>query len=285
MSNPKTLVVFDFDWSLVDEDSDCIVLEKLSKPLRMKMDKLQHSMEWIDMMAVLLKELHSAGITRSQIESALSSVPMHPSMVSCLHMAKRHNADVIIVSDANTIWIDHILTHYGVHHLIDKIITNHAEWDAGNCIAIDSNTHSQQNCNTIHRITGEKMCNRNLCKGHELRQLLNLREYDNVVYVGDGVNDYCPSLQLRDTDVVCVRKGRTLEKLIIDNYSSVRAEIKFWNDADDVLEIFDNVFTKTRLKSEEKERNASTRVWYLAKEMVVEKILSLNRAVKPLEHL
>ena len=30
--------------------SDCIVLEKLSKPLRMKMDKLQHSMEWIDMM-------------------------------------------------------------------------------------------------------------------------------------------------------------------------------------------------------------------------------------------
>jgi pyridoxal phosphate phosphatase PHOSPHO2 len=54
-----------------------------------------------------------------------------------------------------------------------------------------------------------------------------------VLYVGDGGNDLCPAQSLGPDDVVFVRAGYALEKLLQDPAvrATVTARVHVWNDA------------------------------------------------------
>jgi len=56
--------------------------------------------------------------------------------------------------------------------------------------------------------------------------------------VGDGKNDFCPSLRLSTGDVTCVREGFSLEKYIPqmeDKGHKIKAEILHWSSAEQIL--------------------------------------------------
>ncbi|CCM01144.1 uncharacterized protein FIBRA_03192 [Fibroporia radiculosa] len=46
----RQLVVFDFDWSLVDQDSDRWIFEVLCPELRRKLNDLKREVQWTDLM-------------------------------------------------------------------------------------------------------------------------------------------------------------------------------------------------------------------------------------------
>ena len=81
---------------------------------------------------------------------------------------------------------------------------------------------------------------KNLCKGQILEDYIkdSGTEFNFVCYVGDGRNDFCPSLRLSETDLVCVRQGYSLEKYIPqmeEKGFKVKAEMLLWTDADQIL--------------------------------------------------
>ncbi|CAI2181917.1 15886_t:CDS:2 [Funneliformis geosporum] len=125
----ERLVVFDFDWSMIDNNSDPWVLEQLSKELAKKIDELKRKVQWTDLMHMLLEELHQQGFSRQQIEDALAKIPFSPDMIEALKTIKRGKGEIIILSDSNTEYIDIILKAYGVRDLISIIISNPASWD------------------------------------------------------------------------------------------------------------------------------------------------------------
>ena len=70
----RQLVVFDFDWSLVDQDTDRYVFEVLAPDLRRHMKTVKEDVQWTDL--VYVSSLPPPPLTPLPAHSALKR-PMH----------------------------------------------------------------------------------------------------------------------------------------------------------------------------------------------------------------
>ncbi|KAG7530768.1 hypothetical protein FFLO_04810 [Filobasidium floriforme] len=235
----KQLVVFDFDWSFVDQDTDRFVLEVLSTKLRRKLQTIKSggSQCTPDVVAECMIDLANDGFTKEQVLDALRVLPLHPAMKRAVTELQKRSPDTtfICLSNSNEIYIDTILKHHGLTDLFTNIITNPAHWDTsspntllvGRLIPKDS--PNQHTC--------QVGCLVNMCKGDELEKWLalngGLEAFEKVVYVGDGGNDFCPLLRMRKQDVCLVRKGYELEGRIKSEAQEkgLKAEVVYWSAA------------------------------------------------------
>ncbi|KAJ2993797.1 hypothetical protein HDV02_002073 [Globomyces sp. JEL0801] len=74
----------------------------------------------------------------------------------------------------------------------------------------------------------------------ELNAFIGSKEYDRIVYIGDGRNDFCPSTKLRKQDLVLVRKGMGFAKKLQNpqDRKLIEAELIEWDTADEILTLF-----------------------------------------------
>ncbi|KAJ3567618.1 hypothetical protein NP233_g6252 [Leucocoprinus birnbaumii] len=212
MAVESQLIIFDFDWSMADQDSDHWTFEVLAPDLRRKFDELVHTAHWTDIVAQFLEEIHKRGIKREQIEDALRIMPFHPGMIRAVNKLKQEGKTTFLcLSSANTIFISTILKDKGLESLFTEIITNPAVWE-GDLLKLRRKIDPdgpQHNCSVG--------CAPNMCKGEELTAFLERQgnQFDRMIYVGDGSNDFCPSLRLREQDIVFCRVNRGLHRKIL----------------------------------------------------------------------
>ncbi|KZV82978.1 hypothetical protein EXIGLDRAFT_729081 [Exidia glandulosa HHB12029] len=239
------LLICDFDWSVVDQDTDRWVAEVLSTPIRRKMEDLeqlekQDKMQWIDIVGQSLKELHEQGVTRGQIEGALEAIPFHPAMKRGLTHLKETKAPAttfFCLSNANEVYISTVLKANGLGDLYDETVTNPAHFDDAGLLHLRRRVDPdgpQHSCKVG--------CKPNMCKGEELTNFLARRgvEYDRMIYLGDGSNDFCPILRFRSQDIALVRTSRGLERRIREEgeKEGLKCQIKYWEGAWQVEEYF-----------------------------------------------
>ncbi|KAI0063717.1 hypothetical protein BV25DRAFT_1801925 [Artomyces pyxidatus] len=236
----RQLIVFDFDWSLADQDSDRWIFEVLAPDIRRKMKTLKEEIQWTDLVAQSLRELHARGGTREQIEGALKIMPFHPAMirgVKTLKDAAKPETTFFILSNANSVFISTILESKGITDLFREVITNRAEWDPSGLLKLSRRVDPsgpQHSCKVG--------CSPNMCKGDELDAFLERHktDYQRIIYVGDGSNDFCPILRLRSQDMVLCRQYRGLQKRIAKEgeREGLKCQIRYWAGAWEVEEIF-----------------------------------------------
>ena len=146
--------------------------------------------------------------------------------------------DHIIISDSNSVFINHILDANNLSNVMASIFTNPAKFNNCGCLTLEG-YHSQNWCS---------LSTFNMCKGHILKSFIDNKyksgtEYKAVLYVGDGYNDLCPSLTLRSQDFVFPRVGFRLHKLISQmseenkpvNISNLTAKVIPWESGLDIL--------------------------------------------------
>ncbi|KIL65941.1 hypothetical protein M378DRAFT_161584 [Amanita muscaria Koide BX008] len=231
----RQLIVFDFDWSMADQDTDRWVLEVLAPDLRRKMKDLKDDVQWTDLVAQSLREAHERGITREQIENALQIMPFHPAMARGVTNLKAGGKTTFLcLSNSNSIFISTILKDKKLTTLFHEIITNPAEWEESGLLNLRRRVDPagpQHSCDVG--------CSPNMCKGEELEAFLarHAVDFDRIVYVGDGSNDYCPVLRLRSQDLVLCRNFRGLSKRI-SKQGGLKCKVKYWSGAWEVEEIF-----------------------------------------------
>ncbi|KZT10958.1 uncharacterized protein LAESUDRAFT_809809 [Laetiporus sulphureus 93-53] len=236
----KQLVVFDFDWSLADQDSDRWVFEVLAPELRRKMKTLKQEVQWTDLMASSLRELHAKGVAKEEIEDVLRKMPFHPAMargVTDLKTRSTPKTTFLCLSNANIVFISTILKAQGLDTLFEEVVTNPAEWDPSGLLKLRRRVDPegpQHQCKVG--------CSPNMCKGDELDAFLDRHrtQFDRIIYVGDGTNDFCAVLRLRSQDMVLCRRHRGLEKLITgyEEESRLKCQVRYWAGAWEVEEIF-----------------------------------------------
>ncbi|KAF8706145.1 putative Phosphatase, partial [Rhizoctonia solani] len=235
------LIVYDFDWSMVDQDTDRYVLEVLSPKLRRKLEDDYGETEWTDLLAGVMHDLHDEGATREQIEHALITLPYHPAMirgVKALKAANSPKTTFLCLSASNHVYIRTILAHNGLSDLFTDIVTNKAEWHGDR---LDIRRHIGPD-DPPHGCTVG--CSPNLCKGSELTSFLARcgETYDRIMYVGDGSNDFCPSVRLSENDVVLCRRDRALERRIKGApEGQLKATVKYWEGAWEIEEYFNSL--------------------------------------------
>ena len=233
---PRPWLICDFDHSLVDVNTDPFVLEHSGTEGALEELRRRHAEvgQWTDTMALSL-----APLTRAAIEKALDAVTLHADMVAALrHARDEADARIVILSDANTVFIAHILAKAGLGALFDRVVSNPASWTHG------EDGHEHIVVTRFHSPDaaphGCEHCPVNLCKRLALADVM--RELDDdpaaageqtVIYLGDGGNDWCPA---RDATHLLARDGMGLSRALAKKGPpSATVAVLSWSSYADVL--------------------------------------------------
>ncbi|XP_042512833.1 inorganic pyrophosphatase 1-like [Macadamia integrifolia] len=218
------VLVFDFDKTIIDCDSDNWVVDELG--FTQLFNELLPTMPWNSLMDRMMRELHSHGITIEQIEECLKRAPLHPRIITAIKSAHALGCELRILSDANRFFIETILKHYGLMDYFSEINTNPSFVDEEGRLRITPYhdfTSSPHCCNN---------CPPNMCKGLVIERIQASTFAEGkkrFIYLGDGKGDYCPSLKLNEGDRVMPRKNFPLWEMIRSNPLLIKAEIHEWS--------------------------------------------------------
>lgn len=218
-------MIFDFDCTIVEVDSDPWVAEHLGASLIMQ--ELRSRLPWNAMMDALMEALHAKGNSISDIEEALRCIPLQPEKITAIKLAHTLGCELHIVSDANLFFIKTILDKYEVTNLFTEIHTNPASVDEDGRLHI---APFHPICEAPH---GCPLCPPNMCKGKIIDEIQAHMAHarKRIIYIGDGCGDYCPSLRLHGSDCILPREGFPLLEMLTQNMASVRASIYPWGSA------------------------------------------------------
>ncbi|KAK4427308.1 Inorganic pyrophosphatase 1 [Sesamum alatum] len=223
------VVVFDFDKTIIELDSDNWVVDELGATDLF--NQLLPTMPWNMLMDRMMRELHAQGKTLEDIRDVLRRAPMHPRVVPAIKKAHALGCDLRIVSDANMFFIETILDHLGIKDCFTEINSNPSYVDDQGRLRIspyvDFHT-SPHGCN---------LCPPNMCKGMIIERIqasIAKEGKKRMIYLGDGIGDFCPSLKLKEGDFMMPRKNYPVWDLICENRTLLRAEIHEWTDGEDL---------------------------------------------------
>ncbi|CAH0489744.1 unnamed protein product [Peronospora farinosa] len=246
----SVLVIFDYDWSLVNENSDTFIFQKLYPELLLTLrGRLAKQPSWTKIMDDMLGDLaeDKPDTSSDMIVAAAACVPIQPHMLDALRLAaQQYNADVKIVSDANSVYIESMIQHYGLTQEVSEVITNPASFES-----LD-NGRNRLRVRPYYEINTEphgcKWCPTNMCKGRIVDTLRSAHPYASVLCVGDGSGDFCAATRLTKNDVVFARadeaggKSYGLQKRIDSNPTLVKASVVPWSTGDDIYRHFAQFF-------------------------------------------
>ncbi|OAY84434.1 thiamine phosphate phosphatase-like protein [Ananas comosus] len=229
-----TIVVFDFDYTIIDCDSDNLVVDDLGGTALF--NELLKSMSWNSAAAKMMRELHLQGRSIDEITQSLRRAPLPRSMIAAIKTAYALGCELKIVSDANMFFIETILKHHELIDCFSEIITNPSYVDEEGKLTI-SPYHD-----FATRTHGCGLCPPNLCKGMIIERIRSSalaaeEKKRRLIYVGDGKGDYCPSLKLSERDCLMPRKHFPLWELIYSGSTKalvIKAEIHEWTDAEEL---------------------------------------------------
>jgi len=243
MSTHATTFVFDFDHSLVDNNTDTFVFDVLSPSLREKVNALSADVQWTELMNQSLNELQEQqGKTVENIRLCMTQIPFQPAMRRALDhlriLRREGKCKLYIASDSNTFYIDAILCHYGygpTGDTFDGIFTNPAFVDKSTgrlCVKKFVEKHNCTVCNTV-----------NMCKRDIYETYLSAASFPHrprTVFLCDGSNDLCLVLALGAHDVALCRQGaeyglqRKLIPILEKTPEKVQCTIVWWINYDEV---------------------------------------------------
>ncbi|KAK3557686.1 hypothetical protein QTP70_033731 [Hemibagrus guttatus] len=217
----KTLMVFDFDHTLVDQNSDTWVIQCApEQSLPAWLENSYQRGRWTEYMGRVFSYIGEQSVSPDAVRELMQTIPFTDGMIELLKFIYQNKShiDCIIVSDSNTLFIDWILEAGGVASAVDRVFSNPASVDQRGYIEVRCfHSHTCERCPV-------NMCKQKVLSDFRARQADDGVNYHTVCYVGDGTNDFCPIKALNEGDIAMPRKGFSLEKLLAKSRSERMAE-------------------------------------------------------------
>jgi pyridoxal phosphate phosphatase PHOSPHO2 len=244
----RKLAVFDFDHTIINENSDIYINKLLIRnndessdfkrfKFPIEIEKMREK-GWTNRMNAVFEYMHSIyNINKSKLIDCLEEIKVDDCMLRLIDDLYQRNYHLFIISDSNTIFIETILKQNGIYSRFNTIFTNKASFDLNEKLVVVPFNHTY-NPNKEPFDCQTNICEKNICKGKVLDNIIKNHDAEHIIYVGDGTNDYCPGLYLTQNDNYFVRKDFSLFKLLkkeINLYQKLTAKIKYWSNADDIL--------------------------------------------------
>ena len=235
-SEVKCLFVFDFDHTFVDGNSDTYIYQALKEndiPNHLKQSYKEGF--WTEFMQKVFIFLKNEGKMPDDIRKVLENIPLTNGMAELVSWIRKEKNECIIISDANTLFIDWILEKNGLRNEFSNIFTNPARINIENVIEIQA--YHSHNCLD---------CPINMCKRAILEEFIGKqRNYKKIFYIGDGGNDFCPIGVLKEKDWVFARKNYCLEKKILKkNKEGVLANVSVWENGFEIIKKLEEIYQK-----------------------------------------
>ncbi|KAE8667110.1 Inorganic pyrophosphatase 1 [Hibiscus syriacus] len=247
MAASNIVVIMDFDKTIIDCDRDNWVVDELG--VTDLFNQLLPTMPWNSLMDTMMKELHSQGITIHDIEAVLKRTPIHPRIIQAIKSAHGLGSSAMF-------FIETILEHHGLKECFSEINTNPSFVDEEGRLRIfplhDFNKHPH-GCH--------HPCPPNMCKGIVIERiqadLSAMEEKKTIIYMGDGLGDFCPSLKLGDGDYMLPRKDFPVWDLICRNRKFIQAEICEWSNGMEFECLLLNLISKISIDRDNRNDNTA----------------------------
>ncbi|XP_046894907.1 probable phosphatase phospho1 isoform X1 [Hypomesus transpacificus] len=235
-SDKRFLIFFDFDETIVDESSDDVVVQAApGQYLPGWLKDTYRPGHYNEYMQRVLAYMAESGVTESAIRAVIEKIPASPGMLTLFKFLRtRQDFEMVLVSDANTFFIESWLRRVGARQLFGKIFTNPATFNQdGRLMLRPFHSHGCQRC-------PENMCKQVIVKDYVARRTQERgKAFQRVFYVGDGANDFCPCLTLNPQDVAFPRRDYPMHQLITEMHEARPGEFKAvtvpWVSGEDVI--------------------------------------------------
>ncbi|XP_038610089.1 phosphoethanolamine/phosphocholine phosphatase [Tachyglossus aculeatus] len=232
---PRFLLTFDFDETIVNENSDDSIVR--AAPGQRLPDSLRATYRdgfYNEYMQRVFSYLGEQGVAPSDLCAIYEAIPLSPGMPDLFQFLECHREafEVILISDANTFGVECSLRAAGHLDLFRRVFSNPAGPDGHGGLVL--RPFHQHGC---------ARCPANMCKHKVLGDYLRERaqagvQFERLFYVGDGANDFCPSELLAGPDVAFPRRGYPMHRLIQETEKqrpgSFRAAVVPWESAVEV---------------------------------------------------
>lgn len=227
-NNSRCLVAFDFDQTIIDGDTTSELISLVKDQSALERKELTGT-SWLDFTDLLCERLRHEGADVNYIRERIEKIKFTLSFKELLDylLEKKEMYEVIILSGTLNILIEWILTYNGYSELAKNIISHQAVVDEDNFLRfIRREAHS---CN---------LCDYSLCKSVLLSNHIRSKQFDKVVFIGDGIIDYCVAPILRENDYLFPRINYGLYKRLYEEnlISFVKCNVVSWSDGKKILE-------------------------------------------------
>ncbi|KAG2422865.1 hypothetical protein HXX76_015697 [Chlamydomonas incerta] len=255
----RFVVLTDFDKTLTDCDAGEAVVEQLAPELLPMLIGLDPRQSFIPITNTILSEIQRRGVSRDQLLTTLQQLGAEIPLATTEMLRMMHGAgiDVRILSDANSVFINHMLAGAKASGYVSDVITNPAGFER-----VDQGGAGGAEAAALQRLAGHRLvvapafrgsepgvvmpacgagacgaacegegehshcghgcarCPGNLCKGLEVQRLQHANRYAHIIYCGDGANDVCAALALGANDVLLARAGHPLAAYVAEAQSN-----------------------------------------------------------------
>ncbi|XP_078501413.1 phosphoethanolamine/phosphocholine phosphatase [Lissotriton helveticus] len=236
-STRKYLLTFDFDETIVNENSDDSILrvspsQELPESLRQTFQEGFYN----QYMKRVFEYFGDKGVRKQDYLKVYEKIPFSPGMLDLFGFLSKNKElfEIILISDANMFGIEGLLRSMGYLSLFRKIFSNPTHFDNRGYLTLEP--YHSHNCT---------QCPANMCKRKILSEYLTERsqegiKFEKLFYVGDGANDFCPSVVLTSTDVAFPRKNypmhRMIQKMEETQPGVYQAKVVPWESAGVILQ-------------------------------------------------
>ncbi|XP_053550513.1 phosphoethanolamine/phosphocholine phosphatase [Bombina bombina] len=207
----KYLLVFDFDETIVNENSDDSVIQVA--PGQDLPDWLRQTFKdgfYNQYMQRVFEYLGDKGVSLQDLRDVYSNIPLSPGMPDLFRFLFKNQDrfEIILISDANMFGIESSLKSNGYQSLFRRVISNPTTVEKNGYLTLGP--YHSHTC---------LQCPANMCKRKVLTEYLTERsqegvKFEKLLYVGDGANDFCPTVIFSSRDVAFPRKNYPMHQLI-----------------------------------------------------------------------
>jgi len=232
VDNDKILLVFDLDHTILDKNSDIEISSLFQNIDNSIYSRDREDMYWGDVMQKVYLKMKNEGIQLNQIKSLIQSLELSRNFPELFKFIRSYNNrfENIIISGANTLFIKWLIEKHQWEELFSSYFSNPAEPHEEKLISI--NNYHNHTCPS---------CDGSQCKKIILKDFLSKQNnrYKNIVYLGDGSNDFCPSTILKENDILFPRKNFALFKELYKKNKINMLECKVfpWEDGLEIIEV------------------------------------------------
>jgi 2,3-diketo-5-methylthio-1-phosphopentane phosphatase len=229
MNTPKYLIILDFDHTLIKQESYAELVQMLKdKDIHDELSQSSH--DWNLYNRLLFSQLKEEGIDYGVIKQKLETLELNTNFKQLLAFLQE-NEDlfhVIIVSGSINIIIEWVLEYNGFSGLVKNIYSHKARKGSTDDF-VKFVENERRSCD---------ICQYALCKAVIIADILAQNNFTKIFYVGDGLNDYCAALKLREDDILYPRKDFALHKKICtdNNHENLECDVCDWEHALTIVE-------------------------------------------------
>ena len=231
----KHLVIFDFDQTIIDLDSEFSMVEKYAQNLyKEKNGDLYVKDHWIEFNNYIYSRIVENGYTSEDVKKYFQTLKLSPNMDILLNFLNqnKYKYETIIITGNNEQVVDIVLSSHDIKGCFDHILCNKSIPDEKNIFKIWATNEKYEHCNDDKPF---------LCKSLFFEDFMKDKKdcFDKIFYIGDGKNDFCLSKKLGFNDFVFPRLNYSLYKILFNENgkSEVKAKIIPWKNGNDIYDI------------------------------------------------